>query len=442
MNNNCNIKNGSLLSGGADDDSTTLTMPKSPGSFMGSSIRSNQVHSFDIESVGENSTSHASWKLGMPWFGNSSNKIPMRNNHNHSNNNSNIIKTNEPNRYYGGIMKASGEPAASPGSMTTNNSRHFRPFRKNSKHSSSSIIISSSAVHVSNNTDNNQQQNCNNINRNNNYDTSIPISRTKSAQDSIADFDDSEWTPPDSSYGAACPVCGFIPKHVRQMIEMSLIAAMVFLLIYLLVTTSMKIADAHRQEGGADGDISAADQYFSSNNNNRTGNSASGNNVVTDDDVYVEYSNNAIDDDSNNEGDGDDAVVVNDDYVQNINDDYVDDYNNVASDDDGDDNYYQNYYNNRNYDNYNYNNNRYYGYNDDYNGGNRQLFPDRNHINDWKKDDTSKSFSQIRNRIKRYIGTLEVAAVDISPWRQKQQYLSEIETERDEFESPLSSIEQ
>jgi len=120
--------------------------------------------------------------------------------------------------------------------------------------------------------------------------------------DSIANFEESEWTPPNLSYGAACPVCGFKPKCVRQMSEMTLIAAMVFFLIYLVVTTSMKIADAHQGQGGSDGNKSsgsAAESYFNSNNNyNRTGSSgATSTNVATDDDVYVEtYNNNNRDD--------------------------------------------------------------------------------------------------------------------------------------------------
>merc|ERR1712172_218843 len=102
------------------------------------------------------------------------------------------------------------------------------------------------------------------------------------------------------------------------MIEMSLIAAMVFLLIYLLVTTSMKIADAHRWEEGSDGSVSAADRYFSNNNNNRTGSGTVESNVVTDDDVYVEYSKNTFDNYDNIDRDVDDAVFIYDDYVQNF----------------------------------------------------------------------------------------------------------------------------
>ena len=242
--------------------------------------------------------------------------------------------------------------AISPNSTTTTNSnRHFRPCRKNNNRFNSSTLSSSPTTFDENGGS-----------KNHNYsNTSAPILRSKSnSHDSIADFDESEWTPPDSSYGAACPVCGFIPKHVRQMIEMSMIAGMVFLLIYLLVTTSMKIADAHQgADGGMSGNVSAADRYFSANNHTGTVT-----NVETDDDVYVEYSNNANDD--GGAENGDDVALY---------DEYVDDYNYHNNLDDGYGNsasaYYQNYNSNPNYNNYDYNNNRNNGYNDDYYRGGR-----------------------------------------------------------------------
>jgi len=61
--------------------------------------------------------------------------------------------------------------------------------------------------------------------------------------ETVSNFSSSEWTPADSAYGAACPVCGCIPKHVRRMIEFSLIAGMFFAFVYMLVKTSVDIAD-------------------------------------------------------------------------------------------------------------------------------------------------------------------------------------------------------
>lgn len=381
MNSDSNLDNNtSMLSGAPDteEDSMIYGIPKSPGSFLGASIRSNQVESFDIESescsvTGEN----PGWRIGMPWISNSI--------HNKDSRTSNL-KTREFHRYYGGIMKASGESStgpASPSSTTSNSSRHFRPFRKTNQRPN----------FFKNANCNDYRNNSVNVHGNNIYvnqkdaksssiisekdNASVPIARTKSnTADSIADFDESEWTPPDSSYGAACPVCGFIPKRVRQMVEMTLIAAMVFFLIYLVVTTSMKIVDAHRWEGRVDGSTasgSAADNYFNGNNYNRTGSSSSSStNVVTDDDVYVEkYSSN---NNNNNGENGDDEAVVDDNYIDDYNE------NENGNDDDGGSGseYYQNYnYNNNGNNNQNYNyynrNRRYYQYNDDYNRGRRQL---------------------------------------------------------------------
>merc|ERR1712025_1208954 len=125
----------------------------------------------------------------------------------------------------------------------------------------------------------------------------------------------------------------------------------------------MKIADAHRREGRVDGSTSSGATVDNSTN------------FVTDDDVYVEnYNSNSI-----NSGNGDDAAVL--DYY------YDDAYNENkhGADDDGDSGSdYSQYYsynnngnNNQNYnknnDQNNYNKNRYHRYNDDYNGGRRQL---------------------------------------------------------------------
>ena len=58
-------------------------------------------------------------------------------------------------------------------------------------------------------------------------------------EDSLADFNDAEWTPQDSAYGAAIPVCGWVPKRLRQGIEATIISFAVFVLGYLIVKTSI-----------------------------------------------------------------------------------------------------------------------------------------------------------------------------------------------------------
>mmetsp|Transcript_11066 Transcript_11066/g.26581 ORF Transcript_11066/g.26581 Transcript_11066/m.26581 type:complete len:393 (-) Transcript_11066:481-1659(-) len=376
MNSNGDLCNStSMLSGAAEaeEDSIPFGMIKSPGSLLGSSIRSNQVESFDMESESCSVTEeNPGWKLGMPWFSNNNNQ----------NKNLRIInlKAHEDNRYYGGIMKASAESSstgpATPSSTTSTISRDGPSFRQIKKSSTSSR--NESANDNRNKSTLQNQNGRNSINRakknkrsgsriDDEDNVSVPIARTKSnTVDSIGDFDDSEWTPPDSSYGAACPVCGCIPKRVRQMVEMTLIAAMVFFLIYLLVTTSMKIADAHRSQERVDGSDSGSttNGYFSSNNYNRTGTSSTAStNVVTDDDDYVEKNNNDHDNDDGGNGDYviDEDDNYNDDYGQNP---YTNDDNgNDGSDYSQDYNYYSDVYQNR----------RYYQYTDDYNDGGRQL---------------------------------------------------------------------
>jgi hypothetical protein len=131
---------------------------------------------------------------------------------------------------------------------------------------------------------------------------------------SIADFDESEWTQQDSAYGAACPVCGFIPKHVRRMIEFSMIAGMVLGFVYLLVTTSIHITN-DRNESMKSNTTSLSDYY--------------GGQVALDDDVYVEYNRAQnddntywVDDDANN-----DTSSFNDGYTDDVAyQNYLDEY--------------------------------------------------------------------------------------------------------------------
>lgn len=98
-------------------------------------------------------------------------------------------------------------------------------------------------------------------------------------EDSLADFDDAEWTPQDSAYGAAIPVCGWVPKRLRQGIEATLIAITVFALVYLVVTTSIQISEHKADRSRANYN----DTYFNSNKDYNNG-------LATDDDWYVENS--------------------------------------------------------------------------------------------------------------------------------------------------------
>lgn len=64
--------------------------------------------------------------------------------------------------------------------------------------------------------------------------------------------EDGLWTPPDSSYGTACPVCGCIPKSFRKFIELFLIATLVVSLVAFLIHLSLAMGGSgvdkyHRQ---------------------------------------------------------------------------------------------------------------------------------------------------------------------------------------------------
>lgn len=81
-----------------------------------------------------------------------------------------------------------------------------------------------------------------------------------------------EWTTPDSSYGAAFPCCGCIPKKTRRIIELCLIAIGSFLFIYVLIKFSVIITTGSHKN----------DQ----NSTNSTGGGGS-KYLETDDDFYV-----------------------------------------------------------------------------------------------------------------------------------------------------------
>ena len=79
-----------------------------------------------------------------------------------------------------------------------------------------------------------------------------------------------EWTSPDSSYGAAFPCCGFIPKKTRRVIELCLLGLASFLFIYILIKFSVIITSGLHKNG--------------QNPTNATGGSKY---LETDDDFYV-----------------------------------------------------------------------------------------------------------------------------------------------------------
>lgn len=142
--------------------------------------------------------------------------------------------------------------------------------------------------------------------------SSFSIKSSRSNQDtdddneSLSDF--KEWTPPDSAYGAAFPICGWVPKHHRRLIEATIFALFVFVLVFFVVSTSIRV---------------------SLDRNSDSSQSSSGSNKVSDDDYYIESDNyhyDNADDDKVAEAADDDAAMVDDDAVEEGEDD-------VAADD-------------------------------------------------------------------------------------------------------------
>lgn len=108
------------------------------------------------------------------------------------------------------------------------------------------------------------------------------VDSRSSDADTISNFSSSEWTPADSAYGAACPVCGCIPKHFRRIVEFSLIAGMFIGFIYILVKTSVNLTNERKQN--TFNNSTEADQYISGQ-------------IALDDDLYDAYNVNASNDD-------------------------------------------------------------------------------------------------------------------------------------------------
>ncbi|KAG7346048.1 hypothetical protein IV203_005116 [Nitzschia inconspicua] len=351
--------------------SPSFDMMKSPASLMGSSIRSNQVSSFDTEG----NASNTSWRIGMPWFrtvpstlespkSGKVNFFGKKSNNNKMKRSSPTNNSDNIDRYYGGIMKSNSSGSSNhKNNSSNNNNNNKKKNNKNTKETSGRTTQ--------------------------NITDGYPVSRTRS-QDSIADFNDSEWTPQDSSYGAACPVCGCVPKNVRRGIEFTMISTLVLAFVYLLVMTSINVSDIR----SARNDPADDDVYFSSRANYTSGSGSNSyskgynqyKSALTDDDLYVEY---------NAEKASDDAVTANTDDDTTLNDDqYTDDYNyknnynggeNADQQNGGSGYYYANGYgNNANNNNANFyanyqNNNKYNynNYNNNNGGGGRRRDRDR-----------------------------------------------------------------
>lgn len=94
----------------------------------------------------------------------------------------------------------------------------------------------------------------------------------------MTEFREDEWTPQDSSYGAAFPCCGWIPKRIRQAIERVLIALVGLLIIYTVVSIAILLTGDHKSQKSNASDYNYMDNLY--------------------DDLYVKDTNTYYDDDS------------------------------------------------------------------------------------------------------------------------------------------------
>jgi hypothetical protein len=92
-----------------------------------------------------------------------------------------------------------------------------------------------------------------------------------------------DWTPQDSSYGAAVPACGWVPKRIRKLIEIIFFLAVTALIIFLVVKIGIKLTgNEHKSSSGTDLDLWNDDDHYISNNANTNANDI----VDHDDGVY------------------------------------------------------------------------------------------------------------------------------------------------------------
>ena len=91
-----------------------------------------------------------------------------------------------------------------------------------------------------------------------------------------------DWTPQDSSYGAAVPVCGWIPKRIRKLIEIIFFLVLTALIIFLVVKIGIVLTSSeHQSSSGTDLDLWTDDDRYIANNIN---NNANGDDIVGHDD--------------------------------------------------------------------------------------------------------------------------------------------------------------
>ena len=105
-------------------------------------------------------------------------------------------------------------------------------------------------------------------NKNNSYSnlySAYPQERvqTLSMQSTMTEneFNERDWTPQDSSYGAAFPFCGWVPKSKRQLIEKVMIALAGLFVIYVITTIAMLLTSDRRSSSSYKNDDIDDDFY-------------------------------------------------------------------------------------------------------------------------------------------------------------------------------------
>lgn len=73
-----------------------------------------------------------------------------------------------------------------------------------------------------------------------------------------------EWTAQDSSYGAAFPCFGFVPKRIRQIIERVLIVVALILTIYMIVSMAIKLSSGISSSSSS-GSLQMDDDFYVEN---------------------------------------------------------------------------------------------------------------------------------------------------------------------------------
>lgn len=78
-----------------------------------------------------------------------------------------------------------------------------------------------------------------------------------------------EWTPRDSSYGAAVSACGWVPKRIRRLIEAVFVILTFAILVFIVIKIGQEISShAHSSESVGDLDLDDDDHYIAHNNDN------------------------------------------------------------------------------------------------------------------------------------------------------------------------------